>query len=261
MQRHPPKTSKRHQLQKLPPAPSPRVGSPTPDRRPQAAAIAKLIEGAKGEGKRILVFGGTRQGKTTFTRKVVFAMLEQGLASYILIHDWKYPQRAQYEGPQATTVDKARELIANGNRVIVCRPPMSVEDTALVVRDLVESEIPAVMMIDETIPALKVNEDNYEPINRSWVGPTPIWLLLQGGGLGATVVMLNNLPLQVPTSMTDSSSGFVVFNLGGRSLNSLIDLRVVPREAAENVIPKLQPGECCVFLLDQAWDRVVYGPE
>jgi hypothetical protein len=262
MQRKTSSPKKQPQLRRLPAEPSADARTSAIERRPQAAAIAKLLAGAAktGEGRRILVFGATRQGKTTFTKRLVAAMLDQGAASYLLIHDQKYPQRAQYDGAQATTVEQVRELVAAGNHVIVCRPPLTVEDCAQVVRDLVEGDIPAVLLIDETIPALKVNEDTAEPMNRVWMGPTPIWLLLQGGGLGGSVVMLNNLPLQVPTSMLDSASDVVCFNVGGRSLNALVDQRTVTREAAEKVIPRMQPGELLLFSSDQDWDRTIYGP-
>jgi hypothetical protein len=219
------------------------------------------LDGAaeRREGKRILVLGATRKGKTTFTRSLIAEMLDAGACKVALMHDQKLPDQAQYEGPQASSVDQARDLVMEGHRKVVCRAGVSVEDAAAVVRDMVEAGLPSALLVDETMPALKVNEDTGEPMPRVWAGPTPIWILLQGGGLGASLVQLVQVPQTLPTSLVDSAEAYVFFNLGGRSLQYCADLQLLPREAM-SVIPRLAPGECCVFFADREWDRTIYGP-
>lgn len=221
-----------------------------------------MLEGAaeRREGKRILLLGATRKGKTTFAKKLIRGMLAEQVCSVALIHDQKLPDRPQYDGALVTSADDARAAILERETDIVCRAGVTVEDAAAIVRELVEAGVPAALMLDEMMPALKVNADTLEPMPRVWAGPTPVWLLLQGGGLGASLVQLVQVPQTLPTSLVDNADAYVCFNLGGRSLQYIADLAIVPRDAIP-VVTRLAPGEFCLFFPDREWDRSVYGPQ
>lgn len=254
------KPRKCDQLQGVPPAAEySSVGQATA-RASQSQAIAKILEGARarGEGKRILLLGATRKGKTTFARKLIRGMLSTGVCQVALVHDQKNPEVVQYEGSNANNPEDLRSQIVSGERLIVCRHGLTVEDAAAAEREAVECGVPTALVVDEVTPALKVNTDG-EPMERVWCGPSPIWILLQGGGLGASLVLNAQLPRNVPSSMVDNAECYVFFNLGGRSLEYSIDLHLLPREAVQ-VVKRLSEGECCIFFSDRDWDRTVYGP-
>jgi hypothetical protein len=240
--------------------PDPQAGA-TIARASQATAISRLLEGARArrEGKRILLLGATRKGKTTFARALVDGMLRSRVATVVLVHDQKNPDHQEFNGSGVTSVERIMQRVVEGTQMIVCRAPLTVEDAAHIVRDLVESGVPAALMIDEVTPALRVNEDTGEPVERVWCGPSPVWLALQGGGLGGSLMLNAQLPKTVPGSMVDSAEACVVFNLGGRSLEYSVDLHLIPR-AAVGTVTKLVEGECCIFRADQEWDRTIYGP-
>jgi hypothetical protein len=263
LQRKAPPAPRRPKQPRLPRATEPAApGAPAKSRKSQADAIRLLLDGAaeRGEGKRILLLGATRKGKTTFAKKLIVAMLEQGVCHVALIHDLKYPDHAQYTGPEAHDVAKLRELVLLGHKQIVCRHGLSIEDVASVQREMVENKIRVAVLADETMPCLKVNEETAEPMNRIWAGPTPVWTLLQGGGLGASWIHLVQIPQTLPTSLVDSAEAYVFFALGGRSLRFAYgELRLLPQEAVEPVSIQA-PGECALFIPDAEWDHVTYGP-
>jgi hypothetical protein len=86
------------------------------------------------------------------------------------------------------------------------------------------------------------------------------WILLEGGGVRASLVLLVQRPRQLPGDAVDSAQVSVCFGLGGRSLSYLVDAGTVPREASDT-IKRLQPGAFCLFADDEEWDgRVYYSP-
>lgn len=188
-------------------------------------------------------------------------MLTRGMCDIEIVHDIKDPHRAQYEGMGVHSVAEAHALVAQSfPRAIVCRPGISGEEAAELVKDIAEAGTPALFVGDELTPLLKVNEDTGEPINQVFAGPSLVWLQLQGRGPRASSLILLQLPKSVPGSALDNATAMVFFGTGGRSLAYSLDLRLIPKEAAE-VVSRLERGQCCVFFADREWDGVVYGPE
>lgn len=231
-------------------------------RHTQSAAIALILDATpKGEGTRVIVAGASGKGKTYFTVQFVREMQRRHVCSTAVIHDVKDPQRPLYEGKLVRSIAEARrQLVENPPPFLVCRPGIDAEQAASLVKDLAESGEKAALLIDEMTPALRVNEDTGEPQNRIFCGPSPIWLQLQGRGLGASSIILVQLPSQVPSSALDNASAYVFFGLGGRSLDYSLDLRLMPKDAG-NIVSKLERGQCCVFFSDREWDGLIYGPE
>jgi len=213
---------------------------------------------ATDEGSRVVMLAATRKGKTGFDRKLVAAILDKGVAERALIHDQKYPQRAQYEGAQVLDVAQLREAYARVPEVV--DRVGDAEDLATLGREGVENGIKTLVVLDEGDYALKRN-DQGEPIERVWLGPNLAWLQLQGGGLGASTLINWQLLRKAPSSCVDSAQVFVVGCLGGRSLAGALDNRVIPTEAV-GTVKTLSPGEFCLFFTDREWDRTVYySPE
>lgn len=223
-------------------------------------AIAAILTGYPDvvRSVRVLVVGASQRGKSTFARRLC-AALERG-KSWTIIHDQKYPDHAQYDGHKVTSIDDLRRALQGGHQTIICRAPITAEEAAAQVRDLAECQERATLLIDEPVPALRTNPATGEPMERVWMGPSLIWLCLQGGGLGASLIQLDQLPKMIPGSLIDQATAIVFFGTGGRSLSySVDDLHLLPREAAE-VVSGLAVGECCVFFPDQNWDHTIYGP-
>jgi hypothetical protein len=228
--------------------------------------IAKILAPAlaTGEGARILIYGRTRWGKSTFACDAIAAAVEAGVADVALIHDPKYPDRSQYPGPRGDPWPAVSDPAQLGPAIktapiVVLRPPFSASDAAKVARALSEVGIRALLCMDETRRALggqqvwaDAKAEDGSPGAKSFE-----WLSLEGGGVGASLVLLVQRPRQLPGDATDSAQVHVVFGLGGRSLSYLVDQGTVPRDAADTV-RRLQPGAFVVLADDEEWDRTVY---
>lgn len=225
-----------------------------------AAALAPAI--AAGEGARILIYGRTRWGKSTFARHLVRAAIENSVASTVLIHDVKYPDHAQYPGRELTSIRQIGAALQSES-VIVLRPPCPAREAAHAAVVLSEAGERTLLLIDETRRALGgsqiwcdgKNEDGSQ-------GPRSFeWLCLEGGGVGASLVLLVQRPRQLPGDAVDSAQVHVVFGLGGRSLAYLVSAGTVPPEAAATV-RALKPGAFCLFTDDEEWSGITYySPE
>ena len=225
-----------------------------------AAALAPAI--ASAEGCRILVYGRTRWGKSAFARHLVTAVLDSRVAETVLIHDVKYPDHAQFTGEEATAITQIGEAMQRGS-VVVLRPPVSAMEAAHVARILSEYREPTLLLVDETRRALGGSQiwcDGKNPDGSQ--GPKSFeWLCLEGGGLGASLVLLVQRPRQLPGDAVDSAQVHVVFGLGGRSLSYLVAAGTVPPEAAATV-RALKPGAFCLFTDDEEWSGITYySPE
>jgi hypothetical protein len=216
----------------------------------------------KGEGGRFVIVGASRKGKSTFTLQLAREMLRRRTCQTMVVHDVKDPERPLYDGALVHSLLDARRALASEDPpdVLVCRPGITAAEAASLVQDLAESKEKAALLIDELTPALRVNTDTLEPVSQVFCGPSLVWLQLQGGGLGASVITLVQLPKQMPGSALDNATAFVFFGTGGRSLDYSLDLRLVPKEAAD-LVSQLERGQCCVFFGDRAWNGVVYGPD
>jgi hypothetical protein len=225
----------------------------------QAEGIATVLKDPKetGEGTRIIILGASRRGKSTLCKKLVQAILDEGIAERLIVHDQKYPDHAQYEGAKASDAATLRQAFLQA-RSIVARGEIPAEDCARLTREGAEGQIKTCLLLDEGSFALKKNDDG-EPIDRAWQGGDLAWLQLQGGGVGASSVTLWQMPKQCPGSALDNASATICFALGGRSLAYTRDLRIIPPEAQETVIA-LQIGQFCVFFQDREWDQRTYGP-
>jgi hypothetical protein len=227
----------------------------------RAAGIAKILAPALGarEGARILIYGRTRWGKTAFAVDLLDAMVASDIASTILVHDPKYPDRQQYEGEPVRSDSELAGALGS-SRIVVFRPPMPASSVAANARLLVEGGEPTAILIDETRRALGGfqkwgDADGEDGPNK---GPKNFeWLLLEGGGLRASVVLLVQRPKQLPGDASDSAQCHVVFGLGGGSLRYLTKAGIVPDEARETV-KQLTPGQFVVFSDDDEWDGIVY---
>ena len=243
---------------------SPAIEGPAPgSSATQGKAAEEIIGGVTPggrEGLRVVIVGASRKGKTTLAVLLVRALQTEGIARTILIHDCKYPDRVQYEGRAVTSLPELRRVYLDERpSVIVCRPGVSVEDAAAFVKDVTTLRGEScLLLVDEITPALRVNVDTGEPVSQVWCGPSPLWICLQGGGLGASLVVLAQLPKTVPGSLLDNAV-FVFFGLGGRSLAYSIYLSLLPREMA-SVVKALAPGQFVILWPDRDWSGVVYGP-
>ena len=188
-------------------------------------------------------------------------MQRGGICSTAVIHDVKDPQTPQYKGRQVHSVEEAHQVIVEESPdFVICRPPMTGEDAAGVVREAAEAGEHFAFLGDELTPLLRVNQDTLEPVPRVFCGPSLVWLQLQGRGPGASSIILLQLPSHMPGSALDNTTAGIYFGLGGRSLDYSLDLRLVPKEAAA-LLAKMERGECIVVFSDRAWDGVIYGPE
>lgn len=226
-----------------------------------AVCLAPAI--ATREGCRILVYGRTRWGKSSFARHLVDAARDEGVASTVLLSDPKYQDHAQYDGTLVHSPQGIGPALASGASTLVLRPGVSVADGAAACRLLAESGEPCLLLVDETRRALSGQQrwiDAGGP-DGPQAGPRNLeWILLEGGGLRASLVLLVQRPRQLPGDAVDSAQVHVCFGLGGRSLSYLVDAGTVPKDAAE-VIKRLQPGAFCLFQDDEDWDgRVYYSP-
>lgn len=232
--------------------------------RSREDGIAKILGPAEEsrEGARIAIFGRTRYGKSSFAVHLLDAMVARDIARTVIIHDVKYPDRQQYNGTPANSKDELRVALQTSS-VVVCRPNgggFPAADAAAVTRECVEQTgEPTVLLIDETRRALGLNQrfcDNTLPDGKP--GPKNFeWLCLEAGGLRGSLVMLVQIPRQLPIDILDSAQYKVVFGVGGGSLDFLIDKRIVAREAAETVM-SLPKGAFCIFTDDENWDREIY---
>lgn len=231
-------------------------------RRSREEGISKILEPAESarEGARLTIFGRTRFGKSAFAVSLLDEMLARGIASTAIVHDVKYPDRQQYVGAAVTDqIGMVQELQTSS--VVVCRPPFPAESAAAWARELAADHgEPTVLLVDETRRALGNAQrwvDNSGPDGKA-NGPKNFeWLLLEGGGLRASLVLLVQIPRQLPGDAVDSAQFAVVFGLGGRSLNYLVQQGTVPAEAVDTV-KALDKGEFCVFSDDEEWDRTIY---
>jgi hypothetical protein len=215
----------------------------------------------KGEGVRVLDLGASGKGKTYFAVLAVKELQARGLCSTAVILDIKDPERPQYEGKLVHSIAEAqRALVLERPDFLVCRPGITAEEASQLVQTAAESGEKVAFFGDEMMPLLRVNKDTGEPVPQVFAGPALTWLQLQGRGLGASSFLLVNLPRLVPGSALDNATAYVTFGMGGRSLEYSLDLRLIPRAAA-NVVARLERGQCCVFFPDREWDGVTYGPE
>jgi hypothetical protein len=209
---------------------------------------------------RVLVVGASQNGKTYFARQLCAALAARGSCGSLVVFDQKFPDRAQYAGLAVSDLPALYAALVDCHPAVVCRAPLTAEDAAFAVRNCAEAGTGATLLLDEIQPALKLNRDTGEPIERAWAGPSLIWLCLQGGGLGGSLVQLCQLPRMVPGSFVDNATAVVFFGSGGRSLEYSLDLKLLPRQAAETVA-RLARGQCCVFFPDRNWDGLIYGPQ
>jgi L-fucose mutarotase/ribose pyranase (RbsD/FucU family) len=229
--------------------------------RGQAEVIGLILDGLPDvvRSVRVLIVGASQRGKTTFARMLCAALASRGHGGSLVVFDQKFPDRAQYEGLEVTTLEGLYASLADHEPVIVCRAPLTAEDGAAAVRAAAETGDAATLLGDEIQPMLRVNRDTGEPVERVWAGSSLVWLCLQGGGLGGSFVQLCQLPRMVPGSLVDNVTATVFFGSGGRSLDYALDLKLLPREAAP-VVARLAVGQCCVFFPDRQWDGETYGP-
>jgi hypothetical protein len=232
-------------------------GSSPLGRGSHADAIALVCEGLPDRVRsvRVLVDGASQNGKTTFARALC-ERLAMG-DGVLVVHDLKFPDRPQYPYPCVSSVGELRRALIRGEPAVTCRPGVAADDAALAVRQCAEAGFSATLLLDEVQPALRVQAQTGEVVERVWAGQNLTWLCLQGGGLGGSLVQLCQVPKMVPGSLLDNLTAVVVFGTGGRSLGYAADLGLVPKDAID-VVRVLAVGECCVFLPDRDWNRVVY---
>lgn len=261
MQRKTPTPTKRAKLTTLPPEPAPAARASAPAARTQSHAIEEILVGvpAVARSVRVLIVGASQNGKTYFARRLCAALAARGSCGSLVVCDQKYPDRVQYAGKTVNDLAGLRAAVLDCEPAIVCRAPLAIETAAQAVRDAAECGQSSTLLVDEITPALKVRDDTGEPMERVWSGPSLIWLCLQGGGLGASLVQLCQLPRMVPSSLVDNATAFVFFGTGGRSLDYAIDLKLLPREAA-GTVSSLTRGQCVVCFPDRNWDGLIYGP-
>jgi hypothetical protein len=228
--------------------------------RAEGIALALQPAIASKEGARILIYGRTRWGKSSFAAHLAEAARIENVASTILISDVKYPDRVQYKGTEVPTSSGIGPALMAGHETLVLRAGVSPADGAAACRMLAESGEPCLLLIDETRRALGGQQrwlDAAGP-DGPQSGPKNFeWILLEGGGVKASLVLLAQRPRQLPGDAVDSAQIHVCFGLGGRSLSYLLDAGTIPSEAAETV-RRLQPGAFCVFSDDEDWNRAVY---
>lgn len=243
-------------------APEPSDGGPAIGTRTQAEGIKKILAQAieAREGARVLIFGRTRWGKSTFAQALIQAMVEEGVASSAIIHDVKYPDRQQYAGATITSEADWRGFVAD-NPICVFRPPMTAAEAAAKSRRLTEAGEPTVLLYDETRRALAAEKkwcDSDDEFGHPNKGPKNIeWHFLEAGGVRGSVILLLQIPRSIPGHAIDSAQVYVFLGLAGPSLNYAVDARLVPPEAAETV-KRLPPGAFTVFSTTEDWDHEVY---
>jgi hypothetical protein len=238
------------------------AGPPAQSRGTQSAAIALALDAVpKGEGGRFVIGGASGKGKTWFTVKFIHEMQRRRICTTAIIHDVKDPERPQYEGKIVHSVhDAQRILVEDPPDFLICRPGISGDEAAGLVRDAAEAGEHFAFLGDELTPLLRVNQDTLEPTPRVFCGSALVWLQLQGRGPGASSIILLQLPSHMPGSALDNATAYIFFGLGGRSLDYSLDLRLVPKQAAD-LLTKMERGQCIVCFSDRPWDGIIYGPQ
>jgi hypothetical protein len=208
---------------------------------------------------RVLLLGASQKGKTTFAQRLCAALADRGAGGAIVVFDQKFPDLLQYDGQVVTDLQALYNALADHVPAVICRAPLTAEQAATAVRACAETGDRATLLVDEPRPILKINESTGERMERVFVGPSLIWLCEEGGGLGGSYVQLCQMPRLMPESLKTNLTATVSFGLGGGSLEYAVDMKLLPRAAAETV-SRLPVGRCCVFLPDQDWDGLTYGP-
>jgi hypothetical protein len=217
--------------------------------------------GAGGAGRCILILGNAQYGKTTFARKLANAMLERSMARAIVVHDVKYDDHAQYVGREVfSPKDAAAVYLDDAPRWLVMRTGCTAEDAASVVKRSTLAGEPACLLVDETMMALRVNDTDGAPIPKVFQGPDLTWIPIQGGGPGASAILLSQMSLWVPQAFS-ANAIVVAFSTGGLSLNNALSQGLIPAEAGRDA-SRLGVGQCLIFPRGFDWDgRVYYSPE
>lgn len=206
---------------------------------------------AKREGLRLLVLGRSRRGKSTFMN-FLNSMLVDHVAA-VFVHDAKY-QVPQYRHDHkvAALADLTEE---HGGVIEIFGRPMTAtpNDVAELVCALGLQGVMTVCEIDEMANAV----DGQRAMKGGDSCPLG-FLYKQGGGMGASVVALAQLPLNVPQVALNGSDWVVLFQLSSGALRYVEDDCDLNDEAMRTVA-RLEPGQ---FILHERggddWDRTVY---
>jgi len=218
-------------------------------------AVEKMIRHtlAKREGLRLLVLGNSRRGKSTFMN-FLNSMLTAHVAA-VFVHDAKY-QVPQYR--YDFKVGSLDELTPEHGGVIeVFDRPMRTtpNDIARLVCDLGLQGTMTVCEVDEVMSVMG------DGGGRAFEGgeSSPLaFLYKQGGGMGASVVVLAQLPQNVPVTILTLSDWVVMFQLRSKALG-YVERDCELDDDAMRTAAALEPGQ---FILHERggddWDRTVY---
>jgi len=206
---------------------------------------------AKREGVRALVLGRSRMGKSTFMN-YLNSIVAQHVAA-VFIHDAKYQVPQYRHDHKVATLDELTE--EHGGVITVFDRPMSTtpNDIADLVCKLGLHGQMTVCEIDEMSNAVE-GQRAMKGGDSSPLG----FLYKQGGGMGASVIALAQLPLNVPMVALSSSDWVFLFALRSGALRYIEDDCELDADAMRTVAT-LQPGQ---FILHERggddWDRTVY---
>jgi hypothetical protein len=225
------------------------------DLLPASEAWAKITACRRsGQGFRVGFIGVSQSGKTTSAIDLLRYIEENNLASLTIIHDLKKPL-PQYKGRIEHEADAvvARPPEEYPARIVLRRKGLdhtpSVDRAALITLHASYSGVPTVLVIDELREATT-------PSGKEFTAPEVERLLSQGGGNGASIVWLVQLPQRTPTVAYDQSV-IVLHQSGRKVLRYLVDQRVIDERAAE-VVARLPVGQFVLATTEQDFDGQRY---
>jgi len=217
-------------------------------------AVEKMIRYtlAQHEGLRLLVLGDSRQGKSTFMN-FLNSMLTAHVAA-VFVHD------AKYQVPQYRYDFKVRNLDEltpeHGGVIEVFDRPMTTtpNDIADLVCALGLQKTMTVCEVDEVMSVVGDNSRAFAGGESSRLA----FLYKQGGGMGASVVVLAQLPQNVPVTILTLSQFVVIHRLSSKAL-AYCEKDCDLSDDAMTVAASLEPGQ---FIIHERggdpWDRTIY---
>ncbi len=243
--------------------------TPTPVARPSAGGLGtvrpareaweKLAEPLReGKGIRLTIYGITGKGKTTGLRDFLGYVLDQQLVDLVVIHDVKFREQQQYEG---AVLHEGRQLCTPEHApltfpaVAVLRKSgldhmPSVDQAARVVLESADQGLRTMLIVDEAARALE------EDIPGGFRKGSTNRIACEGFGLGASLIMLKQLPQFMPSEVR-AQSELLLYGLGGDGLTHLVDERVVDAKMA-GLVGRLPRGHFVIKPSEGAWDGNVY---
>jgi hypothetical protein len=244
-----------HEATTVAAAPAASVGRIRPAREAWERLAAPLRE---RKGIRLTIYGITGKGKTTGLLDFLRYVEAEQLVDLTIVHDVKFRELQQYAGAvihDARDVQTAEHAPTTFPATVVLRKRgldhmPSVDQAARVVLESADDGMRAMLVVDEAARAIE------EDIPGGFRKGSTNRIACEGFGLGASLIMVKQLPQFMPSEVR-AQSEVLVFGLGGDGLTHLADERVLdPKQVA--IVARLERGRFIIKPSEGAWDGHVY---